>query len=222
MTAGDQRGFTLLELIVAAGIMALIAVFSWRGLDSLIREREAIAASQATIDAYQRSFARLERDALLASDIELDESGTMRLIAGDASPDGNNATTVEYRLVSGALTRSVAGVDRAPMVMLDGVTTLSMEAWQPVQGGGSWVRAKAAAPPPPHPTPAATGPAPNAAPANASGPTRISGPFVPNAAQGGAAGGPTTRVVAAASGIRVSFDRPDGTRVTRSFMVGGA
>jgi len=221
----SQRGFTLLELIVAAGIMALIAVFSWRGLDTLIREREAIAASQAAIDAYQRSFARLERDALLASDIELDESGTMRLLAGDASPDGSGATTVEYRLVNGTLTRAVAGVDAAPRVVLDGVATLTMEAWQPVQGGGGWVRAKAAAPPPPAPPPPGTPPgqATGAAP-NAAAPVRNNGPFVPGVVPGAPPGGAGlgTRVVAAATGLRVSIDRPDGTRVTRAFMVGGS
>lgn len=33
----DQRGFTLIELLVAIAIMALMAVLSWRGLDSMSR-----------------------------------------------------------------------------------------------------------------------------------------------------------------------------------------
>ena len=33
----QQRGFTLIEVLVALGIMALLAVMSWRGLDALLR-----------------------------------------------------------------------------------------------------------------------------------------------------------------------------------------
>ena len=223
MSPGRQRGFTLLELIVAAGILALIAVFSWRGLDTLIREREAIAASQAAIDIVQRSFARLERDALLASDVELDEGGTMRLVAGDNAADGANPASVEYRLVGGALTRAAAGVDRAPLVLIDGVATLAMEAWLPVPGGGSWVKVKAAATPPPPVAPGTDVAKSNAnvpTNPNAGAPLRNSGPFIPGAVPGGQPAG--TRVVAAATGIRLTFARVDGTLVTRSFMVGGS
>lgn len=217
-----DRGFTLLELIVAAGIMALIAVFSWRGLDTLIREREAIAASQAAIDALQRSFARLERDALLANDAQLDEGGTMRLIAGNASIDGTNAATVEYRVVDGVLTRSVVGVDRAPLVVLDGISALAIEAWEPAPQGGAWVRVKAAAsepaPPAANGTPGAT-PAANVNP-NAAAPLRQSGaPNIPGVARGSQQ--PGAQSVAAATGIRLSFARADGARVVRIFMVGG-
>jgi general secretion pathway protein J len=215
--ASRQHGFTLLELIVAAGILALIAVFSWRGLDTLIREREAIAASQAAIDTVQRSFARLERDALLASDVELDDDGTMRLVAGAAAADGSNPASVEYRFVNGALTRAAAGVDRAPMVLIDGVAALAMEAWLPATGGGGWVRVKAAATP--LPAPVVPGNANVPANRSAAAPLPSGGPVVPGAVAGGQPAG--ARVVAAATGLRLTFARADGSRVTRSFMVGG-
>ena len=32
-----QRGFTLVELLVALMVMALLAVLSWRGLDGMTR-----------------------------------------------------------------------------------------------------------------------------------------------------------------------------------------
>ena len=130
-----MAGFTLLELIVAAAILALIAVFSWRGLDALVREREAITASQAAIDVLQRSFARIERDALSAADVQLDDGGVLRFVAGTSSVDGTPAASVEYRLVDGALTRSVEGVDRVPLVLLDHVATLSMGS---MAAGAAW------------------------------------------------------------------------------------
>jgi general secretion pathway protein J len=209
-----ESGFTLLELIVAAGILALIAVFSWRGLDTLIREREAITASQSTIDVMQRSFARVERDAMLASDVQLDGSGTMRLIGGGASSiEGAGAATVEYRLASGAWTRSVVGVDRAPLVMIDGIASLTMEAWAPGPRGGAWVRAKEIAAEP-GPAPAVAGAQPPSASNQAPPPTPAGAP-AGRSAQG-------TGAIAAATGVRIAFALADGTRIVRSFIVGGA
>ncbi len=226
MRRARERGFTLLELIVAAGIMALIAVFSWRGLDALIREREAIAASQAAIDVIQRTFARVERDALLAYDAQLEENGTMRLVAGTSSIDGTPAATVEYRLLSGALTRSVVGTDAAPTVLLDGVTTLSLEAYVPAAGGGAWVRSKSAASEPVRPRPdGANAPGNPNTPAVVPGAPPLRGsaaPNIPGVARGSVQPAATGPIVAAATGIRLIFVRSDGSRVTRSFMVGGA
>src|SRR5690606_41154958 len=37
-------GFTLLELLVAVALMAILAVLSWRGLDSVLASREPIPA----------------------------------------------------------------------------------------------------------------------------------------------------------------------------------
>lgn len=237
----STAGFTLLELIVAASILALIAVFSWRGLDALIRERDAIAASQATIDALQRAFARIERDALLAGDVQLDGAGTMRLVAGTSSVEGTPSATVEYRVVDGALVRSVVDDDRAPLVVVDGVASMTMEAWAPKPNGGSWVRTKGAAIEGPGPSPAAPGTAPPSQP-NASANVPASAPVnVPTAAQanaqgqppttpgtslpnGGAPGAPGSTVasVLPATGVRLTFTRADGAPVVRAFVVGGA
>lgn len=232
----NSAGFTLLELIVAAGILALIAVFSWRGLDTLLREREAIASSQETIDAMQRSFARFERDAMLARDAQLDGSGTLRLVSGDAA--------VEYRFTDGALTRSIDGADGSdssggagPMLLQTGIAKLAFEAWTAGAKGG-WVRVKGLAteplaPPPQQPRPAgaANGPG-NAGAANANAPA----PPAANPAAGGApnppatagnpnaAAGPLTALgqplVEVATGIRLSIARADGTEVVRVFLIG--
>jgi prepilin-type N-terminal cleavage/methylation domain-containing protein len=231
--ARRERGFTLLELIVAAGILALIAVFSWRGLDALIREREAIVASQSVIDVMQRSFARIERDALLASDVQLDDSGSMQLVAGSASIEGVAATTVEYRLVDGSLIRSVAGVDRAPLTMIEGVTSLVMEAWAPGPRGGAWVRTKGVAPEAPSPAIVGAANGPNSG-ANAAPPGTppgqqqqqppLPGTALPAQQQGNAPGTPPAvapPAVAAATGIRMTFALADGSRIVRDFIVGG-
>ncbi|MGI9026678.1 MAG: PulJ/GspJ family protein [Burkholderiaceae bacterium] len=220
-------GFTLLELIVAASILALIAVFSWRGLDTLLRERDAIASSQETIDVMQRSFARIERDAMLARDAEIDDSGALRLVSGNAA--------VEYRVVDGALTRATEGAS-APMVLQSGIAKLVIEAWTAGAKGGAWVRVKGLAteplpPPPQQPRPAGVVASPNAA-SNPGAPPATANNAANSAALGTAAAtgnanppaGPLTALgqplVAAATGIRLSIARVDGTEVVRIFLIG--
>ena len=43
-----QRGFTLVEVLVGLALMAVLAVLSWRGLDTMVRTRDS---TQARIDA---------------------------------------------------------------------------------------------------------------------------------------------------------------------------
>jgi len=102
------RGFTLLELLVAITILALIAVFSWRGLDQVVRTREVLAQQQAVLDAGQRLFARLARDINRARAVEVDASGRVVFsvpVPGQAA----RVTLVEYVLSDGRLLRRDAG-----------------------------------------------------------------------------------------------------------------
>ncbi|MEI7464212.1 MAG: prepilin-type N-terminal cleavage/methylation domain-containing protein [Burkholderiales bacterium] len=46
-TPAADRGFTLVEVLVALGIMATLAVMGWQGIDSIVRTRDA---SQARLD----------------------------------------------------------------------------------------------------------------------------------------------------------------------------
>ena len=221
--ARRHAGFTLLELIVAASILALIAVFSWRGLDTLLREREAIATSQEAIDVMQRSFARIERDAMLARDAQIDDSGTLRLVAGNAA--------VEYRFVNGALTR-IGDEAAAPMVLQGGIAKLVIEAWIAGAKGG-WVRVKGLAtaplaPPPQQPRPAGVVAATPDIGANSAAPSPVANSVAAGAAATNGnpvpAAGPLTAqgqpLVAVATGIRMSIARADGTEVVRIFLIG--
>ena len=56
------RGFTLLELLVAIAILAMISVIAWRGLDSLVATRERLAPEAADIRAVLVTFGQFERD----------------------------------------------------------------------------------------------------------------------------------------------------------------
>mgnify|MGYP005753777689 CR=1 FL=1 len=57
-----QRGFTLLEVMVAVAIFAVVAALAWGGLDTLARSRHALDAESARLAALQRAVAMFERD----------------------------------------------------------------------------------------------------------------------------------------------------------------
>jgi len=223
-----DAGFTLLELLVAAAILALIAVFSWRGLDALLREREAIVSSQDVIDATSRAFARIERDALLARDAEVGDDGELRLISNPAAE--NASAAVAYRVSNGELLRTVND-GSAPIVLMDGITAGTFDVWVAGQAQGSgWSHQRVAAPEganqttPPPAGGAATGTADANVPTNT-----LNTPAANNANAAAVAPGttnprsPTGAVLQPpmATGLRVVVARADGTSLIRIFMIGG-
>jgi general secretion pathway protein J len=56
------RGFTLIELLVALFALALLAGLSWRGLDGMMRAREATAARADEVLALQTGLAQWSAD----------------------------------------------------------------------------------------------------------------------------------------------------------------
>lgn len=56
------RGFTLLELLVAIAVLALVSLLAWRGLDSLVNTRERLEPEAEQVRALLTLFGQLERD----------------------------------------------------------------------------------------------------------------------------------------------------------------
>jgi general secretion pathway protein J len=56
------RGFTLVELLLAISILAVIAVLGWRGLDSIIRSRVTLTADMEQTRGLQLAFAQMQSD----------------------------------------------------------------------------------------------------------------------------------------------------------------
>ncbi len=57
-----RGGFTLVELLVAISILAIVAVLGWRGLDSIVRSRESLTAELEQTRGLQLTFAQLQSD----------------------------------------------------------------------------------------------------------------------------------------------------------------
>lgn len=61
-TAGCQRGFTLLEVIIAISIFALVSAMAYSGLANVLRSSERVEAERATWRTFTMLYLRLEDD----------------------------------------------------------------------------------------------------------------------------------------------------------------
>jgi len=57
-----QRGFTLLEVLIALALMAVLSILSWRALDVTARSSERLEASADDTMALLRMFGQVESD----------------------------------------------------------------------------------------------------------------------------------------------------------------
>lgn len=114
-------GLTLVELLVAISILAVVAVLGWRGLDSILRSRATLASELEQVRAMQLAFAQLQRDCeQLANTDSL--MGRIVLVTGDGKltlvrnvvveTQPLHLQVVSYRLVDGRLWRSESAATR--------------------------------------------------------------------------------------------------------------
>lgn len=135
-----QRGFTLIELLVAIAILAVIAVLSWRGLDSITRSREAISRAMEDERVLAQLFDQMRADARQAATD--DQAGTAAvamgngelrivriLFAQDAAP---RLQVVRYRLDDGRIIR-LASPPIATQGQLRSALQGRLEGWSEVQ-----------------------------------------------------------------------------------------
>ncbi len=91
--AAGQQGYTLIELMVAIGILALVALLSWRGLDVMVRAQQGTQARSDQIAVVQTALAqwRTDLDAMLPASTGkqavLDWDGNTLRVLRLASPD---------------------------------------------------------------------------------------------------------------------------------------
>ncbi|TCS37792.1 type II secretion system protein J (GspJ) [Paucimonas lemoignei] len=162
--ARNRRGFTLVELLVAITVLAIVAVLGWRGLDGIIRARIALTSEMEQTRGMQLAFAQMQRDCtqLVELDaipgrvpivVEPDRIVLVRKVFAENQP--SRIQLVAYSLQNGVLTRReslptrdlnaldtlwlsvTSNTGGAPGVALEsGVSQMSVRTW--MNDGAGW------------------------------------------------------------------------------------
>jgi general secretion pathway protein J len=156
----QQTGFTLLELLIAVTLMAVLAVMSWRGLETVLLSRDRLNRSGDELQALTITFAQIDEDLRRSWPARLlepgapsirftDDEGVLTSVQvlreGGGALDPVRVERVAYRLNNGVFERGYAeylkgaAPDTAAyqwQPLLVGVTAVRYRAW--LEGSG-WV-----------------------------------------------------------------------------------
>jgi general secretion pathway protein J len=122
-----SRGFTLVEVLVALMVLALMAAMAWRGVDALVRTREVAQARMESLLRPQSVMAQWEADlqAVISTQVSpgvLCEGASLHLTR--RQPDGVQVVT--WALRSGTLNRWAA----APTTRSEALQEAWMQSFQ--------------------------------------------------------------------------------------------
>jgi general secretion pathway protein J len=111
MRTPSARGFTLIEVLVALAILAIVAVLAYRGTASLTRGEAELASESARWQALDRVFVRLEADMRQAIPRASRHADALEASwsAAPADGDGNTALVFSRAGPEFALEPGVAG-----------------------------------------------------------------------------------------------------------------
>ena len=170
--AARARGFTLLELLVAVSVLAIVSLIAWRGLDALLGTRERLAPRNDEARAMLATFGQIERDLAQVAVPDLFALRSQPLLVrpsskgpvleilrtAPAAPGVATAVqTVFWRVEDGNLVRQVSAARRSlqpvegetlsSVAVLPQVRALRIRVWR--DGGWQDPLAPGAAAPPP-------------------------------------------------------------------------
>lgn len=153
-TRSRVGGFTLIELMVAIALMAVLAVLGWRGLDSVLRSRERIVANSDSMRSLSLAFTQMEEDLRRSWSVRLawpsvqtvgfqtdpvSGADSLLLLREGAVESGGQVQRVVYRLRGGVLERGfsvwVPAPDERGATAAEATAIAAEPNWQPLVDG---------------------------------------------------------------------------------------
>ncbi|MCM2491604.1 PulJ/GspJ family protein [Burkholderia glumae] len=138
--ARADRGFTLIEMLIAITILAVLALLSWRGLDQVIRGRDRIAAVMEDERTFAQMFDQMRIDARRA--VTDDEAGqppvrvvgnTLQIVRGFDMPGSPpRIEVVRYVISGGRVVRYVSPLISDERVLRSTLGDPSVDGWSAV------------------------------------------------------------------------------------------
>lgn len=137
-----KRGFTLVELLVAITVLAIVAVLGWRGLDGIVRSRVQLTNEMEQTRGMQLAFAQLQSDLeqlagtpLLHNRQNLVADASRLIFVRTVYPENaaSQLQVVTYRIRDGVLSRRESPGTR-DLVQLDGLWQAATGDSDPVAG----------------------------------------------------------------------------------------
>jgi general secretion pathway protein J len=156
-----RHGFTLLELLVAISIMAIVSIISWRGLSSLIATRDRLSPENDEVRSLLTGFGQMQLDLAQAVSpmvmplgatsvrVTVIDAAPMLQILRLAAPQPDGASAIQrvvYSVQDGKLVRQVTAPTRSlaaainaavpGLPVIPSVTSIRVRVWRINQG---WV-----------------------------------------------------------------------------------
>jgi general secretion pathway protein J len=151
-------GFTLVEVLVALSLLAILGVMSWRGLDQVSNQRARADADTAATDRVLRTLAQMERDFVqrvpdalyvgrygltgvlpYALQVADSDDGRPSVTILRTFTDAPGARSVTWNVTDSQLIRRLApveaGGDADTINMLDAVERMQVR----LLAGGTWI-----------------------------------------------------------------------------------
>jgi len=137
-----KRGFTLVELLVAITVLAIVAVLGWRGLDGIVRSRMQLTNEMEQTRGMQLAFAQMQSDLeqlagtpLLHNRQNLVADTSRLIFVRTVFPENaaSQLQVVTYRIRDGVLSRRESPGTR-DLAQLDGLWQAAISDSDPVAG----------------------------------------------------------------------------------------
>jgi general secretion pathway protein J len=142
MRRHPQGGFTLIEVMVAILLMAIVSLVAWRGLDSVSRADRHVKDSSELVEPVLAGMDPPSEKPLPAVRVQASDGRPARLelIRSSAADDG--LMRVRWWLQGGTLYRAAAPArDRFPLpapagrvAVLEDVAEFNLRVWEPGKG----------------------------------------------------------------------------------------